>query len=168
LSTSLAKCRRRPRVDEYLAQQLAAPAFDEPIRDTRSTPKLSGDGGQEGAKEQSPAENAMVRAVWHYGWERFDALARKVIHRLQRFPATGIYVMQSWTDHFDETLTADKLPDLDKILKPPKGWTFSVKTLDRDLTIAPQRPDCAAHSLVDNLKNVYAGCGFDKACSYTP
>ena len=80
----------------------------------------------------------------------------------------GVFVMQSWTDYVDKTMTVDKLPDLGTILKLPKGWTFSVKTLDADLTIAPQPPDYTAHSLVDNLKNVYAGCGFDSACSYTP
>jgi hypothetical protein len=34
---------------------------------------------------------AMERAVWRYGWERFTALARKVIYRLQRVDASGIY-----------------------------------------------------------------------------
>ena len=80
----------------------------------------------------------------------------------------AVFVMQSWTDHVDRTLTEDKVPDLDKILTLPKGWTFSVKTLDQDLTIAPQPPDYTAHSLVDNLKNVYAVCGFDNACSFVP
>jgi hypothetical protein len=80
----------------------------------------------------------------------------------------GVFLMQSWTDHVDKTLTKDKLPDLGNILQLPKGWTFSVKTLDQDLTIAPPPPDYTAHSLVDNLKNVYAGCGFDSACSYVP
>ena len=27
-------------------------------------------------------------------------------------------------------------------------------------------PDYTAHSLVDNLKNVYASCGFDNACGF--
>jgi hypothetical protein len=80
----------------------------------------------------------------------------------------GVFVMQSWTDHVNRTLTEDKLPDLGQILSLPKGWTFSVKTLDQDLTIAPPPPDYTAHSLVDNLKNVYAGCGFDNACSFVP
>jgi hypothetical protein len=80
----------------------------------------------------------------------------------------GVFVMQSWTDHVDKTLTYDKLPELGRILALPKGWTFSVKRLDQDLTIAPPAPDYKAHSLVDNLKNVYAGCGFDNACSFTP
>jgi hypothetical protein len=80
----------------------------------------------------------------------------------------GVYVMQSWTDHVDKTLTEDRLPELGNILNLPKGWTFSVKTIDQDLTIAPPAPNYTAHSLVDNLKNVYAGCGFDNACSFKP
>jgi hypothetical protein len=80
----------------------------------------------------------------------------------------GVYIMQSYTDHVEKGLTEDKLPDLGKMLKLPAGWTYSVKTLDQDLTIAPPAPDYTAHSLVDNLLDVYAGCGFDAACSHVP
>jgi hypothetical protein len=92
----------------------------------------------------------------------------KPVYLLTPSDGKGVFVMQSWTDYIDKTMTADKVSDLGKILKLPKGWTFTVKTLDQDLTIAPPPPDYTAHSLVDNLKNVYAGCGFDTACSYTP
>jgi hypothetical protein len=37
------------------------------------------------------AGDLMERTVWRYGWERFKVLARKVIYRLQRFNASGIY-----------------------------------------------------------------------------
>lgn len=37
------------------------------------------------------AGTGMKRAVLRYGWERFAALARKVIFRLQRLDASGIY-----------------------------------------------------------------------------
>jgi hypothetical protein len=67
-----------------------------------------------------------------------------------------------------KTLTEDKLPELAKTLKLPEGWTYSVKTLEQDLTVAPPAPNYTAHSLVDNLLNVYAGCGFDEACSFVP
>ena len=30
-------------------------------------------------------------AIWLYGWERFAVLARKVVYRLQRLDASGIY-----------------------------------------------------------------------------
>jgi hypothetical protein len=52
----------------------------------------------------------------------------------------GVFVMQSWTDHVDKTMSVDKLPDLGSILTLPKGWTFLVKTLDRDLTVTPPAP----------------------------
>jgi hypothetical protein len=92
----------------------------------------------------------------------------KPVYLLTPPDGKGVYVMQSWTDYIDKTLTEDKLPDLGKMLKPSKGWTFSVKTLDQDLTVAPPPPNYTAHTLVDNLKNVYAGCGFDNACSAVP
>ena len=50
----------------------------------------------------------------------------------------------------------------------PLPRTFRAKVLDRDLTIAPPPPDYTAHSVIDNFMNVYAGCGFDAACSYVP
>jgi hypothetical protein len=52
----------------------------------------------------------------------------------------GVFVVRSWSDHVDKTMTEAKLPELGTILSLPKGWTFSVKTLDQDLTIAPQPP----------------------------
>jgi hypothetical protein len=92
----------------------------------------------------------------------------KPVYLLTPPSGKGVYVMQSYTDYVDKALTEDKLPELARTLKLPKGWTFSVKTLDQDLTVAPPPPGYTAHSLVDNLKNVYAGCGFDNACSFVP
>ena len=79
-----------------------------------------------------------------------------------------VFVMQSYTNHVEKGLSMDKLPELGKLLKLPTGWTFKAKELDRDLTIAPPAPTYTARSLVDNLLDVYAGCGFDTACSYVP
>jgi hypothetical protein len=81
---------------------------------------------------------------------------------------SGVYVMQSYTDHVEKGLTAAQLPDLGRTLTLPAGWTYQVKTLGQDLTVAPPPPGYTAHSLVDNFLNVYAGCGFDTACSYVP
>jgi len=50
----------------------------------------------------------------------------------------------------------------------PKGWTFKVKTLDKDLTIESTKPGGVAHIIQDDLLDTYEGCGFDDACSYTP
>jgi hypothetical protein len=62
----------------------------------------------------------------------------------------------------------DKLAQLSNMLTLPAGWTFKTKELDRELTIAPPAPSYTAHTVVDNLGNVYAGCGFDTACDYIP
>jgi hypothetical protein len=85
-------------------------------------------------------------------------------------PAEGkaVYVMQSYTDHFEKGLTMEKLADLGSMLSLPAGWSYKVKVLDADLTIAPPAPEYTAHSIVDNFANVYAGCGFDAACNYVP
>jgi hypothetical protein len=79
-----------------------------------------------------------------------------------------VYVMQSYTNHIDKSLTMAKLSQLGHILKLPAGWTFTTKVLDRDLVVAPPAPSFTAHTTVDNLLNVYAGCGFDSACNYIP
>jgi hypothetical protein len=51
----------------------------------------------------------------------------------------------------------------------PAGWTFAVKTLDKDLTvIPPANKNHIAHVMADEFDDVYEGCGFDSACSYTP
>jgi hypothetical protein len=47
----------------------------------------------------------------------------------------------------------------------PSGQVPCDLKLDSDLTIARPAPEYTAHLLVDNLKDVYAGCGLD---SYTP
>jgi hypothetical protein len=85
-------------------------------------------------------------------------------------PAGGkvVYVMQSYTDHVEKGLTIDTLPQLGSMLKLPPGWSFSGKVLDRDLVVAPPKPNYTAHTVVDNLGNVYAGCGFDNACNFIP
>jgi hypothetical protein len=77
-----------------------------------------------------------------------------------------VYVMQSYTDHIAKNLTMASLPHLGSMLKLPPGWTFTEKVLDRELIIAPPAPSYAAHTVVDNLLNVYAGCGFDGACNH--
>jgi hypothetical protein len=105
-----------------------------------------------------------LKAMGHY-----DAFETNRASKYLYAKGKPVYLLtQSWTDHVDKTLTLDRLPELGNILNLPKGWSFSVKTIDQDLTIAPPAPNYTAHSLVDNLKNVYAGCGFDNACSFTP
>ena len=77
--------------------------------------------------------------------------------------------MQAYTNLVDKSLTEAGLRDLGSKLKLPAGWKYEVKTLDRDFTFAPpERTGYLAHAIVDDLQNVYQGCGFDDACSYVP
>ena len=92
----------------------------------------------------------------------------KPVYLLTPPEAKIVYVMQSYTDHVEKSLDMAKLPQLGKMLKLPPGWTYATKVLDRDLVIAPAAPKYTAHTVVDNFLNVYAGCGFDTACSYVP
>ncbi|MGH8065163.1 MAG: hypothetical protein ACRERE_07950 [Candidatus Entotheonellia bacterium] len=70
-----------------------------------------------------------------------------------------VFVMQSYTNHWDKTLTVDGLKNLGSKIELPPGWKFRVKTLDRDLTVAPPPPDRMALVMQDNLHNTYQGCG---------
>jgi hypothetical protein len=80
----------------------------------------------------------------------------------------GAFVMQSYTNHVATALTQDQLPNLATMLTLPTGWTYRTRMLDRDPIVAPPAPGYTAHTVVDNLANVYAGCGFDAACNYLP
>jgi hypothetical protein len=80
----------------------------------------------------------------------------------------GVWVMQSWTNHVQKSLTYDALSQLRSMLTLPAGWRFETKVLDRDLTITPLPPAYKAYTTADNFLNIYAGCGFDNACNYVP
>jgi len=88
---------------------------------------------------------------------------------LLRSPDGKAWVMQAYTDLVDKTLTQAELPKLGSKLKLPPGWKFEVKTLERDLTLAPPASTgYLAHAVADEFQNIYAGCGFDDACNYIP
>jgi hypothetical protein len=99
---------------------------------------------------------------------RYVYLKGKPVYLLTPPGAKVVYVMQSYTNHVDKGLTMAQLPQLGHVLKLPEGWTYTTKVLDRDLIIAPPSPNYTAHTTVDNVLNVYAGCGFDTACNYIP
>ena len=75
--------------------------------------------------------------------------------QLLRSPDGITWVMQTYTDHLDPTLTAAALPTLGDRLALPEGWTYKAKTLDRDLTITTTG---LAHIVSDDLANMYQGC----------
>lgn len=45
------------------------------------------------------------------------------------------YVMQSYSQQIDPTMTADRLASLGEVLTPPAGWTFTTRPLDADLEV---------------------------------
>lgn len=74
---------------------------------------------------------------------------------LLRSPDGITWVMQTFTDHLDPTLTEDNLSDLGARLTLPEGWKFKPVTLTQDLTI---KTDGLANIVPDNLSNMYQGC----------
>lgn len=65
------------------------------------------------------------------------------------------WIMQSFTDHIDHTLTESALADLGSRLSFTEGWRFKTTTLHRDLTIVTNG---LANIVPDNLSNMYQGC----------
>ena len=50
-------------------------------------------------------------------------------------PDGNVYVMQSYSQIADPTLTYRRLPDLGAELDLPTGWTYSTETLTEDLAL---------------------------------
>lgn len=74
---------------------------------------------------------------------------------LLRSPDEITWVMQTFTDHVDPTLTELALPDLGSRLSLPAGWQFKATALDRDLSVTTNG---LANIVSDNLSNMYQGC----------
>jgi hypothetical protein len=74
---------------------------------------------------------------------------------LLRSPDETTWVMQTFTNHIDATLTEADLPKLDSRLTLADGWQFNAVTLKRDLTI---NTTGVANIVPDNLSNMYQGC----------
>jgi hypothetical protein len=83
---------------------------------------------------------------------------------LLRSPDEVTWVMQTFTDHIDHTLTESALPDLGSRLGLADGWQFKATTLDRDLTIITNG---LANIVPDNLSNMYQGC-IDRVNNFDP
>ena len=73
--------------------------------------------------------------------------------------------MQSFTRHWDPTLSEDNLAHLGSRLDLPGGWGFRAEMLDQDLEVS-SNPDHLAHVLQDNLHNVYQGSDAGRAFSH--
>lgn len=74
---------------------------------------------------------------------------------LLRSPEDVTWVMQTFTDHVDRSLTEANLPSLGSRLNVADGWRFQAATLDQGLTITT---DGVANIVPDNLSNMYQGC----------
>jgi hypothetical protein len=83
-------------------------------------------------------------------------------------PDGEVFVMQSYTNHFDKRITKANLPKLGSILTLPAGWKYWTKVLDRDLVVSQTKHNNLAHVLQDNLHNTYEGSDGGKAFSYIP
>jgi hypothetical protein len=87
---------------------------------------------------------------------------------LLRSPDGKTWVMQSYASEVDNDLSFDELSNLAGKLKLPDGFKFEVKKLTKDLTTDSRKASGVAHILRDNPHDIYAGCGFDAACSHIP
>lgn len=67
-------------------------------------------------------------------------------------PDGAVYVMQSYAQIVDPALTYAQLPGLGARLKLPAGWSYSVRTPDKDLLLAANG---TATVIQDDLKNTY-------------
>ncbi len=75
------------------------------------------------------------------------------------------WVMLSYATSVDPALSYGDLQDLGGRLKPPPGWTYRVKVLDKDLTL--RSVEGQGRILHDELDNSYAAC-LEAACRYSP
>jgi hypothetical protein len=67
-------------------------------------------------------------------------------------PGGEVYVMQSYSQISNPTLSMKDLPTLEQQLKMPDGWTYKSRVLDQDLSLVANG---IAYVLQDNLFNSY-------------
>lgn len=91
--------------------------------------------------------HVMRSTVWVYN-------AGKPIFELTD-PNHNVYVMQSYSQIVDKTLTYNQLPSLASKLQLPSGWTYSTKTLQQELKLNTASTGGFAYVINDNLKNTY-------------
>jgi hypothetical protein len=79
-------------------------------------------------------------------------------------PDGEIFVMESFTGHWEPTLSEDNLVHLSRRLDLPDGWGFRAEILDQDLEVS-SNADNLAHVVQDNLHNFYQGSDAGRAFS---
>lgn len=65
----------------------------------------------------------------------------------------AVYIMQSYSQQSDATLTEADLPGLASRIKPPEGWTYRARTLTDTLRVLA--PGAQATVVQDDLSNTY-------------
>jgi len=112
-----------------------------------------------GVASAATLTQAMVQDSYHPGYiyrnNTCTFTAGSEVYLLDE-PDGEVFVMQSFTQHRDPTVSEDKLAHLYSRLDLPAGWGFRVETLDQDLEVT-SNIDNLAHVLRDNLGNVYQG-----------
>jgi hypothetical protein len=79
-------------------------------------------------------------------------------------PDGEMFVMQSFTQHWDPTLSEGDLAHLHRRLGLPDAWGFRALRLDQDLRVSAN-PDNLAHVIHDDLHNAYQGSDVGRAFS---
>jgi len=64
-----------------------------------------------------------------------------------------VYIMQSYAQIVDPTLTADDLPELGSRLELPDGWTYTSRVLEEPIVVTASEP---IEVLQDELQNSYS------------
>jgi hypothetical protein len=80
-------------------------------------------------------------------------------------PDGEVFVMQSFTRHWDPALSEEHLAHLASRIALPSGWGFRAEMLDQDLEVTAAHHDNLAHVVQDNLHNVYQGSDAARAFS---
>ncbi|MBU3567575.1 hypothetical protein [Polynucleobacter alcilacus] len=96
-----------------------------------------------GSKQYSP--NEITRTT------NFIYKAGATVYELSS-PAGEVYVMQSYSQIVNPTLSIKDLATLDQQLKMPAGWSYKSRVLERDLSLVANG---IAYVLQDNLANSY-------------
>jgi hypothetical protein len=80
-------------------------------------------------------------------------------------PDGEVFIMQSFTRHWDPALSEDNLAHLAGRLGLPPGWGFRAEVLGHDLEVSSAEHDNLAHVVQDDLHNVYWGSDVGRAFS---
>ncbi|MFN8027158.1 MAG: hypothetical protein U0W40_12610 [Acidimicrobiia bacterium] len=84
---------------------------------------------------------------------RFTFAKGRRVHELVA-PDGTTYVMQTWSQQIDPTLSESDLASLGDRLQLPEGWTYRTRKLKAPLRVVTL--DAPAHVLQDELMNSYA------------